>query len=156
MKIFKIILFSLCAVTISTEMSYSILGTSYYQSSNDDDSNYADDAVVVIQSAEATDVAKPAVEKVKIPTTLVVVHEESAKPAVKEQVKVVKVYPVYNAISSAMESVKNAARDMYNYLVGLMSRKESSQPASVKIQSQSSPSAANIKAKLKSHQQNQE
>jgi len=230
MKAFKIILFSLCTVTILTEMGYSIsshsvpdaiiqnIGDSDDAVNSSDDSNYADDAVVVIQgitpnnhtviftesgvttqSIGAAEVAKPdekhnepakpaaenpvtvekpAEKEIKTPTAPViapaltpvvapaapvvtpvvapvVAHEQvqapapipapvvmpapaqeikPAAPAAKEQAKVVKIYPVYDALYSVLESVKNAARDMYNYLFGSMSKSEKSQ-ADVKIQS---------------------
>lgn len=54
--------------------------------------------------------------------------------AVTEQIKIVKVYPVYDVVRSALHHVYNAGQDMVNYLYGLMSKED--KKAEVKTQCQ--------------------
>lgn len=50
-------------------------------------------------------------------------QEQPAQPAAIEIVKIIKVYPVYDAVLSAVASVKAAAYDMINYAYSFIARK---------------------------------
>jgi hypothetical protein len=65
------------------------------------------------QAAEQTERVAPVAPVVAQPALM---QEQSVQPASTEQIKIVKVYPVFDAVRSAFESVKSAAQDMINYV----------------------------------------
>lgn len=91
------------------------------------------DAVLEIEKAEpvlATEPllaelaieAKPVIEEIK---EISVQKESPVVPTATEQIKIIKVYPVFDALRSAALSVKAAAQDMMNYLYSLLASKKS-------------------------------
>ena len=68
-----------------------------------------------------------------------VVAEQPAQPAIEnqpaERIKIVKVYPVYDAAKSAFEMVKAAANDMFNYVYSFIQKEKTE----VKVQCNCNP-----------------
>lgn len=52
------------------------------------------------------------------------VTTEPVASAINEQIKIVKIYPVYEAARSAMHNVKTAAQDMVNYIYEFFAKKQ--------------------------------
>jgi len=68
------------------------------------------------------------------PASVVAPAPVVAQPA-SEQIKIVKVYPVYDAVRSAVKAVNNAVHDMINYVYSFVNspKKEIAQSASVEV-----------------------
>jgi len=84
--------------------------------------------------APSNDEAAPAVrplpaQQQKVAERTVMTAEKSSEiePACPEQVKVIKVYPAYEAACEIWQHVKQAGLDMFNYVHGLVNRKSASE-----------------------------
>jgi len=106
----------------------------------DSEGQIEENAVAASQITEqALTEEKQAVKTEAAPVTQPTPVEESVAPvsAQPEQVKIVKVYPVYNAIYAIVSGVKTAAFDMINYVYSLFTNKaDTGKDGSVKIQKQ--------------------
>ena len=79
---------------------------------------------IVADNAENSKSLRSTSPELQIKKEEVVTKIEDAIPSTKEQVKTVKVYPVYDAISLAVGHVKSAIFDMYSYLFSKKSTPE--------------------------------
>jgi hypothetical protein len=70
-----------------------------------------------------------------------------------ERIKIVKVYPVYEAVKSGAEMVKAAANDMYSYVYSFVSNYRANRAEKAKAQQEADADTAQKQAEIDEKQE---